>query len=140
QTADDCAAVAFLGQIARVDRRRLARPVRLGLDIAARQGPHLPGAGAETGFLLKLTDLAAFEAARRERDLQVGGRRLLQYLDRGGDDRRAVGQHTLAGDQPADDLAGERQAARTFISGLRAFDRIGDACGVMVLHVLADAA
>src|SRR5271165_1864338 len=49
QPADDGAPVGFLGQIPRVDRRRLARPVRLGLDIAARQGPHLPGAGAQPG-------------------------------------------------------------------------------------------
>jgi hypothetical protein len=49
QTADDGAPVAFFRQVAWVDRRRVARPVRLGLDIAARQGPHLPCAGAEAG-------------------------------------------------------------------------------------------
>jgi hypothetical protein len=53
---------------------------------------------------------------------------------------RAVGQHTLAGDEPAHDLAGERQAARALVGGLRADDRIGDARGVVVLPVLADAA
>jgi len=32
--------------------------VRLGLDIAARERPHPPGAGAEAGRLLELADLA----------------------------------------------------------------------------------
>jgi hypothetical protein len=53
-------------------RRRLARPVRLGLDIAARQGPHLPGAGAEAGGLLEFADLAVLEAAGGEGALHIG--------------------------------------------------------------------
>ena len=65
---------------------------------------------------------------------------LLQHLDRGGDDRRAVGQDTFAGDEPAQDLARERQAARALVGGLGALDRIGDARDIVVLHVLADAA
>src|SRR5437868_2640679 len=69
QAADDGAAVAFLGEIARVDRRGVAGPVRFRLDIAAREGPHLPGAGAEARGLLELADLASLEAARREGDL-----------------------------------------------------------------------
>ena len=83
QPADDGAPVGFLRQIARVDRRHVARPVRFGLDIAARQGPHLPGAGAEARRLLEFADLAALEAARGEGALHVGCRRLLQYLGRG---------------------------------------------------------
>ncbi|MGA7262542.1 MAG: hypothetical protein WBX30_16825, partial [Stellaceae bacterium] len=43
QSADNGAPVGFLGQVAWVDRRGVAGPVRFGLDIAARQGPHLPG-------------------------------------------------------------------------------------------------
>jgi hypothetical protein len=54
QTADDGAPVGFLREVARVDRRRVAGPVRLGLDLAARGGPLLPGAGAEARYLLEL--------------------------------------------------------------------------------------
>jgi len=36
------------------------------------------------------------------------------------DDRRTVGQHAFAGDQPAHDLAGQWQAARALIGGLGA--------------------
>jgi len=61
QAADDGAPVPLLRKIARVDRRRVARAVRLGLDIAARQRAHLSGAGAKTRVLLQLADLAAFE-------------------------------------------------------------------------------
>jgi len=56
------------------------------------------------------------------------------------DNRGAVGQHALAGDQPVHDLAGERQAARALVGGLGADDRVGDACDIVVLHVAADAA
>jgi len=80
EPADDGAPVGFLRQIARVDRRRLARPVRLGLDIAARQRPHLPGAGAEAGRLLEFADLAVLEAAGSERALHVWCRQFLQHL------------------------------------------------------------
>jgi uncharacterized protein (DUF433 family) len=69
----------------------------------------------------------------------AGAPGFLQYLDRGGDDRRAVGQHALAGEEPAHDLAGQGQAARALVGGLRA-DRVGNARDIMVLHVLADAA
>ena len=55
-------------------------------------------------------------------------------------DRRAVGQHALAGEEPAHALAGKRQAARALVRSLRADDRIGDARDIVVLHVLADAA
>jgi hypothetical protein len=72
QAADDGAPVAFLREIARVDRRHIARPVRLGLDITARQRPHLQRAGAEARRLFELADLAALEAARGEGDLHVG--------------------------------------------------------------------
>jgi hypothetical protein len=130
----------FLQEVARVDRRRLARPVRLGLDIAARQGPHLPGAGAEARRLLEFADLAVLEAARREGDSHIRGRRFLQYLDRGGDDRGAVGQHAVAGEEPPHDLTGERQAARALVGGLGTDDRVGNTRDIMVLHVLADAA
>jgi len=59
QAADDRAPVGLLRLVARVDRRRVARLVRLGLDIAARQRPHLPGAAvSETGSLLELAGLA----------------------------------------------------------------------------------
>jgi hypothetical protein len=53
----------------------------------------------------------------------------IAYLGRGGDDRRAVGQNTLAGDQPPPNLAGERQAAQGFVGGLHT-----DAKSQMVLH------
>jgi hypothetical protein len=71
--------------------------------------------------------------------LHIGCRRLLQYLGRGGDDRGAVGQHTFPREEPAHDLAGEGQAARALVGGLRADDRVGDARDIVVLHVLADA-
>jgi hypothetical protein len=61
--ADDGAPVGFFRQVTQVDRGRVARPVRLGLDIAARQRPHLPGAGAEARRLFERTDLAVLEAA-----------------------------------------------------------------------------
>ena len=60
------------------------------------------------------------------------GRRFLQHLGRGSDDRGAVGQ-------PPHDLAGQWQAARALVGGLGADDRAGDARDMMVLHVLADA-
>jgi hypothetical protein len=44
----------------------------LGLDIAARGGPHLPGAGAEARGFLEFADLAALEAAGGEGALQIG--------------------------------------------------------------------
>ena len=72
--------------------------------------------------------------------MHVGGRRLLQHLDRGGDNRGAVGQDTLAGEEPPQHLAGKRQAARALVGGPGADDRVGDARGVVVLHVAADAA
>jgi len=138
--ADDGAPVGFFRQVTQVDRRRLAQPVRLGLDIATRQRPHLPGAGAEARSVLEFADLPVLEAARREGALHIGGRRLLQYLDRGGDDRGAVGQHAFAGEEPAHDLAAEWQAARALVGGLRPDDRVGDARDIVVLHVLAHAA
>jgi hypothetical protein len=118
QAADDGAPIAFLGEVARVDRRGVARAVRFGLDIAARQGPHLPGAGAEAGSFLEFADLAALEAAWRERDLHIGCRRLFQHLDRSSDNRGAVGQHALAGEQPAQHLTGQWEPARALIDGL----------------------
>ena len=130
---------AFFREVARVDRRHLARPARLRFDVAARQWPHLPRAGAEPGRLLQFADLAVLEAARRKGALHVGGGRLFKHLDRGGDDRGAVGQDTFAGDQPTHDFAGERQAARALVGGLGADDRIGDARDIVVLHVPADA-
>jgi hypothetical protein len=72
QRADDRAPAGFLRQVARVDRRRVAQPVRLGLDIAARQRPHLPGAGAEARRLLEFADLTVFEAAGGEGALHMG--------------------------------------------------------------------
>jgi len=63
QAANDGAPVAFLREVAWVDRQRVAGPVRLGVDITARQGPRLPGAGAEARRLFELADLAALEAA-----------------------------------------------------------------------------
>jgi hypothetical protein len=75
-----------------------------------------------------------------ERDLHTGGRRFLQYLGGGGDDRGVVGQHALAGEEPAHDFAGQGQAARALIRGLGADDRVGDARDIVVLHVLADTA
>src|ERR1700731_2834306 len=52
QTADDGAPVSFLREIARLDRRHIVRPVRLDLDIAARQGPHLPAPALRPGVSL----------------------------------------------------------------------------------------
>jgi len=63
QSADDRAAVAFFRQVARVDRRRVAGAVRFDLDVAARQRPHIPGAGAGAGCLFQFADLTALEAA-----------------------------------------------------------------------------
>jgi len=127
QATDDGAPIAFFGEITRVDRRHVAGPVRLGLDIAARQRPHLPGAGAEPRCLLELADLATLEAAGRESDFDIGCGRLLEHFDRGGYDRGAVGQHALAGEEPAHHLAGQRQAAPALVGGLGADNRIGDA-------------
>ena len=62
----DGAPVALFRKVARVDRRHIAGPVRLGLDIAARQRPHLPRSGAQTGSFVEFADLAALEAAWRE--------------------------------------------------------------------------
>ena len=64
QAADDRAAVGFFREVTRVDRRRVARPVRFGLDIAARQGPHLPRSGAEARGLVEFADLAGLKAAK----------------------------------------------------------------------------
>jgi len=55
-----------------------------------------------------------------------GVRRLLQYLDRGGDDRGAVGQDAFAGEEPAHDLAGERRATRALVGGLGPDDRVSE--------------
>jgi hypothetical protein len=123
QTADDRAPVGIFRQIARVDRRHVARSVGLRLDLAARQRPHLPRTCAQIWPLLKLAELAALKAAPSKGALHVRRRRLFQHLDRGGDDRRALGQHALAGEEPPHDLAGERQAARALVGGLGADDR-----------------
>ena len=114
-TDDNGAPIGLLRQVARVYRRHVAGPVRLRLDIAERQWPNLPGAGAAARRLLEFADLTTLKAAGGKGDLRVGCGRFLQHLDRGGDDRWAVGQHTLAGEEPAHDLAGERQAARALV-------------------------
>ena len=74
QSADDRAAVALFGQIARIDDRRVLRMRRARLDIAARQGPHLPWPASQPRLRLECADLAVFEAARRKRDLHIGCR------------------------------------------------------------------
>jgi hypothetical protein len=55
------APVAFLRKIARVDRRLVVRSIRLGLDIAPRQWPHLPGLGTQARRLFEFPDLAFLE-------------------------------------------------------------------------------
>ena len=139
QPADNRPSISFFGQVTRIDDRRVLWPRRARLDIAARQGPHLPWAAGQPRLCFEFTDLTVLEAARGKRDLHIGGGRLRQYLDRGGNQRRAVGQHPLAGDQIAHDLGRERQAPRSFIRGRHAVNRIGDPHDIMILHVLADA-
>lgn len=56
EPADDRLAVGRIGQIARVDRRRLGRVRRARLNIAARQRPHLLGPGGDAGEIVDLPD------------------------------------------------------------------------------------
>ena len=93
KSAEHGAAVSVLGEIARVDRRLLARVGRAHQHIAARQGPHLPRPAGDAGLVVEHTDQARLVARRGEDALHVRGRRFLQHLNRGGAQGGAVGQH-----------------------------------------------
>jgi hypothetical protein len=66
QPADDRSAIGLLAQITGIDRRRLSGIARFGLDVAARQRPHLPSPGGDAWEIVELADLAVLEAARRK--------------------------------------------------------------------------
>jgi hypothetical protein len=83
QATGDRAAVAFLGQVARVDGRRVVQAVRLGFDLAARGGRICQAPALRPRGLLERAGLAVFEAARRKRNLHIGVRLFLRHLDRG---------------------------------------------------------
>ena len=76
-SASTSPSVGVLGEVSRVDRRRVARPVRARLDIAARQRPHLPHPGGHARRVV--------EPAQRPGCKTPG-----QHLDRSRDQRGAV--------------------------------------------------
>ena len=77
QPADHRAAIGVLGEIARVDRRLVARIGRAHQHIAARQRPHLPRPAGNARLVVELANEARLVARRREDALHVRRRRFL---------------------------------------------------------------
>ena len=133
------AAVAFGGEVVRLDGRRLERIGRAGAHVADAVGPLLPRGDRHAGEVVEGRLHAFLVAGRGEGELQVVVVDPLVGFPEHVDQRRVEGEDALARGGIFQHLAHQPQPVRLFIDAGRVLHAGDEARRIVVAQVLADA-